>query len=222
MRVYQFRHSGVSGFRTGGANIHADRSGSDERITPEPCYLVTMPAANGKVFRRMHDGSPVDLLAWSREILAQGIEVEVLVGSDSQNRTLHTVYTTAVVIRYRHNGAQVAYHRERAPKVTDLWTRLWGEVERSLAVAQWLREEGRVPVRKIDMDLNSDAAHGSHRLHAAAVGYIRAHGYEPLTKPEMLVASWAADVLCNGWGPKHEAPIHRMADRGDVTLQIDL
>ncbi len=40
-----------------------------------------------------------------------------------------------MVLRFHRNGAQVIYRRERAPKVNDLWTRLWGEVERSLAVA---------------------------------------------------------------------------------------
>ncbi|MBK8500284.1 MAG: hypothetical protein IPL52_16055 [Flavobacteriales bacterium] len=173
-------------------------------------------------FKRMDDGSTVDLLSHVRHVLEERDDVEVLVGSDSHNHGHHTVYTTTVVMRYWRNGAQVVYHRERAPKVTDLWTRLWGEVERSLRIADLLREEGRIPVRRIDMDLNSDARFGSHKLHTAAVGYIRSHGYEPWTKPEMLIASWAANVLCNGAGRKHEAPIHGKADRGDVTLQTDL
>lgn len=173
-------------------------------------------------FKRMRDGSPVVLLDWLRDSIEVSPGVEILVGSDSQNRMRHTVYTTTVVLRYHRNGAQVAYQREHATKVTDLWTRLWGEVERSVRLARWLSEEGGVPVRRIDMDLNSDESHASHKLHAAAVGYVRAHGYEPNTKPSMLIASWAADVLCNGSVRKHEAPIHRKADRGDVTLQIDL
>lgn len=145
----------------------------------------------------MLDGTSVDLLAHVNGVLADHTDVEVLVGSDSHNRAHHTVYTTTVVLRFRRNGAQVIYRRERAPKVTDMWTRLWGEVERSLAVAQWLSKDGQVPVRSIDMDLNSDAQFGSHKLHTAAVGYIRSHGYEPHTKPDLLIASWAANVLCN-------------------------
>ncbi|MCB0789890.1 MAG: hypothetical protein KDB75_11330, partial [Flavobacteriales bacterium] len=73
---------------------------------------------------------------------------------------------------------------------------LWGEVERSLEVARTLSSEGHIPVSRIDMDLNSDPQYGSHRLHAAAVGYVRAHGYEARTKPELLIASWAANILC--------------------------
>lgn len=151
-------------------------------------------------FRRMHDSSVVDLLTHVRTVLAQGGDIEVLVGCDSQNRGSHTVYSTTVVLRFRQNGAQVLYRKEETPRSNDLWTRLWGEVERSLAVARYLHEEGGVRVHRIDMDLNSDERYGSQRLHTAAVGYIRAHGYEPLTKPGPLIATWVANVLCNGMG----------------------
>ncbi|MEO8589459.1 MAG: ribonuclease H-like YkuK family protein [Flavobacteriales bacterium] len=158
-------------------------------------------------FKSMHDGHAVDLLTHVGGVLAAHRDVEVLVGSDSHNHRNHTVYTTTVVLRFFRNGAQVIYRREKAPKVIDLWTRLWGEVERSLSIAQILRTDGNIPVRGIDMDLNSDARYGSHVLHTAAVGYVRSHGYEPHTKPEMLIATWAANILCNGTGGKHEAPI---------------
>lgn len=157
-------------------------------------------------FKSMHDGRAVDLLAHVGGVLAAHRDVELLVGSDSHNYAHHTVYTTTVVMRFLRNGAQVIYRREKAPKEMDLWTRLWGEVERSLSVAQALRTEG-LSVRRIDMDLNSDARYGSHKLHTAAVGYVRSHGYEARTKPELLIATWAANILCNGAGAKHEAPI---------------
>jgi predicted RNase H-related nuclease YkuK (DUF458 family) len=160
-----------------------------------------MAMANG-VFRSMEDGRQVDLFAFVREALDGRTDVEVMVGCDSHNHQLYTVYTTTVVLRYYRNGARVIYRREKAPKVTDLWTRLWGEVERSLAVAQLLRETGRIPVKRIDMDLNSDNRFASNKLHTAAVGYIRSHGYEPHTKPDLLIASWAANILCNGTGAR--------------------
>lgn len=158
-------------------------------------------------FRDMHDGRPVRLLEQVREAVAGDPSVEVLVGSDSQNRAGTTIYTTTVVLRYRRNGAHVLYRREKKDRVLDLWTRLWGEVERSLEVARLLTQEGGVQVSRIDMDLNSDPRFGSHRLHTAAVGYVRAQGYEIRTKPDLLIATWAANVLCNGTGRKHETPV---------------
>ena len=147
-------------------------------------------------FRHMRDGTPVQLVEHVRNTLSRCSDVEVLVGSDSHNRGRHTIYTTTVVLRFDRNGAQVLYRKERRARLDDRWTRLWGEVERSLAVARTLSTEGNIPVSRIDMDLNSDPQYGSHRLHAAAVGYVRAHGYEARTKPELLIASWAANILC--------------------------
>lgn len=147
-------------------------------------------------FRRMYDGSPVHLLEHVREAIAVQPDLEVLVGSDSHNRGEHTVYTTTVVLRYRANGAHVIYRREKAAKAHDLWNRLWGEVERSIHVAQALTHEGGVRVSRIDLDLNSDPRYGSHRLYSTAVGYVRSHGYEARTKPDLLIASWAANILC--------------------------
>lgn len=169
--------------------------------------LVDMDAVGLEGFHSMLDGRSVDVLSHLRHVLSADKEVEVMVGTDSHNRSRHTVYSTAIVLRFHRNGAQVLYRRERAPKVTDLWTRLWGEVERSLVVARSLTELGAIPVRRIDMDLNSDARFASNKLHTAAVGYVRSHGYEPRTKPDLLIATWAANILCHGGAWKHEAPI---------------
>ena len=146
-------------------------------------------------FHVMDGGEPIHLIEHVKARLVAHPDVEVLVGSDSQNRSGITVYTTAVVLRYRKNGAHVLYHREKRERIRDLWTRLWGEVERSLDVARTLMEAG-VNVSRIDMDLNSDPRFGSHKLHTTAVGYVRAQGYEARTKPDLLIATWAANVLC--------------------------
>lgn len=156
-------------------------------------------------FRVMDDGTAVHLLEHVRERVTAHPDLEVLVGSDSQNRSGHTIYTTTVVLRYRRNGAHVLYRREKRERIRDLWTRLWGEVERSLDVAHELAQGG-VSVSRIDMDLNSDPRFGSNKLHNAAVGHVRALGYEAHTKPELLIATWAANVLCQRPGRKHEAP----------------
>jgi predicted RNase H-related nuclease YkuK (DUF458 family) len=148
-------------------------------------------------FRVMHDHSPVHLLDHVRTALDADPNVEVLVGSDSQNRAGSTIYTTTVVLRYHRNGAHVIYRSEKQQRIKDLWTRLWGEVERSLTVARALSDTAGVRVHRIDLDLNSDPRFGSHKLHTTAVGYVRAQGYEARTKPDMLIATWAANVLCH-------------------------
>jgi predicted RNase H-related nuclease YkuK (DUF458 family) len=148
-------------------------------------------------FRRMGTGERVELVPHIRSVLQKDPNVEILVGTDSQNKADFTTYATAVVLRYQGNGAQVVYTRERVDKITDLWTRLWREVELSIKIASRLSEAAGIPVKRIDMDLNEDPRYGSHRLYSAAVGYVKAHGYETQTKPGLMIASWAANVLCH-------------------------
>lgn len=146
----------------------------------------------------MGDGRPVHLLRHVQQVLHHSSEIVVHVGTDSHNRGDQTLYTTTVVLRYRQNGAHVLYHKERTHRVKDMWTRLWGEVERSLVVARALADGGILPLATIDLDLNSVAGFASNKLHKAAVGHVVAMGFEARTKPDILPATWAANILCNG------------------------
>ena len=123
-------------------------------------------------------------------------EVEVHVGCDSQNHKRHTVYVTTVVFRFPNNGAHVIYRRERVPKILDMWTKLWGETERSVALANLILEECNLRVNQIDLDFNSDSQYASHKLVSASSGYITSLGFKSKVKPDLLMAAWAANVLC--------------------------
>ena len=123
-------------------------------------------------------------------------EVEVHVGCDSQNHKRHTVYVTTVVFRFPNNGAHVIYRRERVPKILDMWTKLWGETERSVDLANLILEECNLRVNQIDLDFNSDSQYASHKLVSASSGYITSLGFKSKVKPDLLMAAWAANVLC--------------------------
>ena len=123
-------------------------------------------------------------------------EVEDHVGCDSQNHKRHTVYVTTVVFRFPNNGAHVIYRRERVPKILDMWTKLWGETERSVELANLILEECNLRVNQIDLDFNSDSQYASHKLVSASSGYITSLGFKSKVKPDLLMAAWAANVLC--------------------------
>jgi predicted RNase H-related nuclease YkuK (DUF458 family) len=123
-------------------------------------------------------------------------DVEVHVGCDSQNHKRHTVYVTTVVFRFRNNGAHVIYRKERVPKILDMWTKLWGETERSVELANLILEECGLRVHQIDLDFNSDSKYASHKLVSASTGYITSLGFDSKVKPDLLMAAWAANVLC--------------------------
>ena len=128
--------------------------------------------------------------------MTQESEVEVHVGCDSQNHKRHTVYVTTVVFRFPNNGAHVIYRRERVPKILDMWTKLWGETERSVELANLILEECNLRVHQSDLDFNSDSQYASHKLVSASSGYITSLGFNSKVKPDLLMAAWAANVLC--------------------------
>ncbi len=148
-------------------------------------------------FRIMHSGEEVLLKEHIQSIKAHCPEVEIHVGCDSQNYRSYTLYVTTVVLRYPTNGAHVVYLKEKVPRIADLWTKLWGETERSANLALELRDELGIDVEQIDLDYNTDPSFPSHKLLNAASGYITSLGFNSKAKPNLLMAVWAANSLCH-------------------------
>lgn len=139
----------------------------------------------------------VRLAEYAKMMMRDYPQVKIYVGSDSQNYASKTLYATTVVFRFENNGAHVIYHREATPLVKDMWTRLWGELQRSIDVAGYLKFECGLPIEQIDLDLNADPEFPSNKVFQAAVGYAQNMGYKAKTKPDLLMATWAANVLVN-------------------------
>jgi predicted RNase H-related nuclease YkuK (DUF458 family) len=93
-------------------------------------------------------------------------------------------------------GGHVLYAKQRMPRIRDRWSRLWREVELSVALANELQEKGFPKVKFIDLDLNPDPRFKSNDVVRAAVGLVESMGYEARTKPYSLCASYAADKVC--------------------------
>jgi len=145
----------------------------------------------------MRNGKRVDLDDYVIRMKANHPNVEVYVGCDSQNYTEHTVYVSTVVFRFPKQGAQVIYLKEKVGRITDMWTRLWAETERSISLALHLQRTCNVRVKQIDMDYNADPAFPSNKLISPAMGYAESYGFTAKTKPDLLMATWAANVLCH-------------------------
>jgi predicted RNase H-related nuclease YkuK (DUF458 family) len=79
----------------------------------------------------------------------------------------------------------------------DLWTKLLGETERSVALASLILHECNLRVEQIDLDYNTDPSYPSQKLISASSGYIASLGFRAKAKPNLLMAAWAADVLCH-------------------------
>ncbi|MBK12814.1 MAG: hypothetical protein CL849_04725 [Crocinitomicaceae bacterium] len=151
---------------------------------------------SARSFKTMGGIRTFDVCEYVCEMKAAGHAFELHVGCDSQNHRSHTVYVTTVVFRFPGAGAHVIYRKEKVPKIRDLWTKLWGETERSVALANLLRDEAQAQVEQIDLDFNTDPAHPSNKVLSASAGYVQSLGFQSGAKPGLLMAAWAADALC--------------------------
>ena len=149
-----------------------------------------------RIFKRAADGKRVDLIKYTKQIISEHPDCKIYVGCDSQNVDKKTVYATAVVFRYGNNGAHVIYFKDDVKKINDLWTKLWGEVQRSIDVAGFLKFEGGIEVYRIDLDYNKSPKHKSNVVLKAATGYVESLGYEYASKPDMLISISVANKLC--------------------------
>ena len=145
----------------------------------------------------MTTGRPVELDRYVADYLQAHPECEVHIGSDSQNYRVHTVYVTTIVLRHPGKGAHVLYTKSRVPIIRDIFSKLWGELERSIKLAEYLQNELLIEVAQIDLDYNEDETYPSNKVLNAAAGYVQSLGYTVKAKPELLMAVWAANVLCN-------------------------
>ena len=147
-------------------------------------------------FRRLSDLEEVEIGTYVAEYLDANKDTVLYVGCDSQNKGEVTNYVTTIVMHVGNTGCHVIYNREVVPRINDMWTRLWNEVEKSVQVALYLKEYG-VDVDNIDLDLNDDPNYGSNKLVQDATCYVKSLGIAARIKPEVLPACCAADNLAN-------------------------
>jgi len=146
-------------------------------------------------FKKLTDEQPFELADYVKQFLDAHSHdtIQIFLGCDSHSR-LKTTYATTLVFNVSSTGCHVIYQKEIVPLISDMWTRLWGEAERSAEVALYLRENG-IEIDTIDLDFNSDPKHKSHKLVSAATGYIESLNFKARIKPELLPAAYAADNI---------------------------
>jgi len=147
-----------------------------------------------KIFRKV-DGSRVDVLKHTIQILNEHPNVEIHIGTDSQNKKHETRYATVIAYHYNSRGVHYIVHKHNVKKINDIFTRLWKETEMSLEVAEWLSQHINVKIQ-IDMDYNSDEDHKSNKLISACQGWATSLGYKVNVKPYSQIATHAADHHC--------------------------
>tara|TARA_A100001037_G_scaffold227637_1_gene205618 strand:+ start:2570 stop:3031 length:462 start_codon:yes stop_codon:yes gene_type:complete len=149
-------------------------------------------------FKTINSEETFDVAKYVKEYLELNKEhkIKLYLGTDSQNKHYCTKYVTTIVFHIGNTGCHVIYNRDNVDliPVDDYWNRLWGEVERSVKVALYLREHG-IEIETIGLDFNSDPKRKSNKLVKASMGYVESFGFKGRVKPDMLPAIKAADDL---------------------------
>lgn len=84
-------------------------------------------------YRRLTDQKTLELIPYIKSYLKRksAFEVKIHVGCDSQVKSGKTTYVSTVVLHVGLTGCHILYKKDVVPRKLDLWTKLWGEVERS-------------------------------------------------------------------------------------------
>lgn len=159
--------------------------------------LMTSTAAklsvNDAVFRTSQGMEVPDIRQYVRAWLREHPEGKIYIGSDSQVRGTDVKYSTVICLWDVGHGVWEAYSTIKIPRLYDRFSRLWNEVQRSLEVAEMLKDIGDVIVH---MDFNSDPNYASYKLYDAGMGLVKSMGYEAAGKPDSWAATCGANRHC--------------------------
>lgn len=146
------------------------------------------------MFRKFNREKIESFVDYVKEYVATHYGIEVIVGSDSQNRGQYTVYSTVVAMYTPGHGGHCIYERWREPRERIRQNRLLKEVERSIKAANTLREAG-IKVNRIDLDINENKKYKSSEVFSTAKGWVEGSGYECSYKTLGPLVTTMADYI---------------------------
>lgn len=155
-----------------------------------------------RTFKSLTDRKAIDLIPYIKAYLEQHPGTEIYIGCDSQNDGARTSYATVIVLHNTGRGGHVLFSKDEVPRVRRTtkseveFVRLWAEVERSVEVAEFLKDNGIQKPKAIDIDLNPDPQFQSNAVLRSALGYVESLGYTPRCKPDAVSATYVADKIC--------------------------
>jgi hypothetical protein len=140
-------------------------------------------------------GNRIDPLEHTLTLIKRYPFLQIHIGADSQNLGKKTVYCTVIAYKLGNRGVHYILNKRTQDIIKDMWSRLWHEAELSIDTAEWLKQKIKVDI-EIDMDYNNDVAYESNKLISAAKGWANSLGYKVNVKPQVQIATRAADYNC--------------------------
>ncbi|GAB4093925.1 ribonuclease H-like YkuK family protein [Flaviaesturariibacter terrae] len=155
-----------------------------------------------KKWRRL-DGRPIRLPIEEevrRTLLreaADGHELQVSIGSDSQVRGSEIVFATVIVFLRKGRGGFFFIQSERVQRSVTVKERMLDEVTRSIEVAYELAPifvRHGLPL-EVHADINPDPKFKSNEAFREAMGYIMGMGFVFRAKPQAFAGSCCANKI---------------------------
>ena len=131
-----------------------------------------------KIFKTLGTKQEVDLIPYIEQYKQQFPDVEILMGTDSQNNKKVTIFAIVIALRKPKNGAHVLFCKYDVPRIKNNNQRLTDETWASIEVAEHIREKTGIRARWIDIDINADEKFGSNAVLAESVGMVKGMGYD--------------------------------------------
>lgn len=121
--------------------------------------------------------------------------IEILIGTDSQNRGRNTTYSTVIVLYTPGHGGHCIFRRWKTKKEKVKNVRLLKEVEESINIANQIVEAGLPKPKCIDLDINPNPKFKSYEVYQTAKGWVESLGYEVRFKTIAPLVTTCADWL---------------------------
>ena len=132
-----------------------------------------------------------------KEELAEGYELKICIGTDSQFYSDRTDFACVVVLLRIKHGGRIFLNKFKERRRLSLQERLLLEVTHSIDIASRLLpliERYKLGL-EVHADINSDPRFKSEGVLAAAKGYILGMGFEFKAKPFAFASSSCADKI---------------------------
>ena len=148
-----------------------------------------------EMFRKFNGERISSVDAYIKEYMQENKGIEILVGTDSQNRGAYTVYSTVIALYTPGHGAHCIFRKWRESRERVRSTRLMNEVWASVSLAEELKKQGIESVKYIDIDINPNPRYKSNEVFASAKGMIEGMGYEVRFKTFGPLVTTMADYV---------------------------
>ena len=125
---------------------------------------------------------------------------EIFIGTDSQKvRKRNMVWYSTVICLYRKGkGAHLVYTKEKRTDIVGIKNRLKEEVNYSLGLAVYLRDNEILYDRnivKLHLDLSPEIENESNKILKEMTGWVKGMQFDYRIKPDSCASSYVADMV---------------------------